>query len=188
MRPVILLDVDGVLADFVGHYIDTLEWCGKVQVCREDIVNEDIPGCLQLTTHQRQTAEMLIASAGAAERIRALEGAATAVATLRGMGRVVFVTTPWPGAATWVHDRLQWLGVRFGCRPEDYFPVADKSLVDGAVMIDDSLRNVAMWHRPGRLTLLWDTPHNRSTEPPAGITRVTSWDAVFEAVRFHLGQ
>ena len=187
MRPVILLDVDGVLADFVGFYIEALEWC-KVQARRETIVNEDIPGCLQLTAHQRRTAEKVIESPGAAGRIKALDGAATAVSTLRNMGRVVFVTTPWPGADTWVHDRYQWLGVLFGCRSEDYFPVADKSLIAGDVMIDDNMRNVVMWHRPERLTLLWDTPHNRSSEPPAGIDRVSDWDAVFVAVRNHLGQ
>lgn len=71
---------------------------------------------------------------------------------------VFFATVPWPWGKTWCFDRTQWLSSRFPSIPVSF--VHDKSVVAADALIDDSVRNLDRFN--GRRVLM-RSPYNADT-------------------------
>jgi 5'(3')-deoxyribonucleotidase len=178
MKPIILLDVDGVLADFVGHLSAT---CSALDVSMPP------PGAWSfdfrsfLTNKQRKTAIGVLSDARSdgghfARTLPVIEGAQDAVERLRLHGSVYIVTTPWESNPTWESERRAWLLRNFDVRPNHIVSTAAKYLVRGDLFVDDKPEHVAEWsaeHRNGHARL-FNQPHNVSA--PMNLMRVARWD------------
>lgn len=180
VKPIILLDVDGVLADFIGHLIAQCESSGTPMPPREDWTFY-WDTCL---THEQRSAayrlldDQLLRPSTGAEFCRTLpviEGAQEAVAFLSQIGKVYIVTATWRACAGWEKARRDWLKEHFGIHPRDVISTSEKHLVRGDLFIDDKPNQVSAWSEanPFGAARLFHRPHNRGA--PFTMQRVHDW-------------
>jgi 5'(3')-deoxyribonucleotidase len=164
-KPLVLVDVDGVVADFVGATIRALGGGFK----HDDVKDFNFVGTPDF---DRVKAEAAWVSPGFVTNIPVLRYAIEGIMQLREISDVVFCTAPFEGAPCWVSERVRWLERHFGAAPEEIIFAKDKSLVVGDMLVDDKCANL---DRPGSwLPVCWDQPWNRMYR---GL-RVTSWRGV----------
>lgn len=179
----VLIDVDGVC----GKFHD------KARAVIKDVFNLDIPleaydrwdvTSVLPTQDMKDRMNEIIAEPGFASSIDPYPEAQAAIREIRKIATVRFVTAPHPKSRTWLQERYEWLVEKFQADHREVIQAYDKIEVVGGMFIDDRPKNVRNWasHHPGRVSLLWDQPYNRSGEAD-GLRRVTSWDQVLEEVR-----
>ena len=139
---VVLLDCDGVLADFVGHLIDRLHAQGH-EVPRDVTDYDFLRGFGEATG---KASRALLKDAGHWRSIPPYEGAAGFVDEIRACGHeVVIVTSPWLSCEAWAHARREWLAEHFDVEARDLIVTSRKELVRGDVFIDDHATTVTAW-------------------------------------------
>jgi 5'(3')-deoxyribonucleotidase len=128
----VLCDVDGVLADFVGGVTRAAQALGS-KTSRDWPVWDIWPN-FEPDLHEE--IEAAICAPGFAWGLSLFPGAGEAVNRIAAKHDLVFVTTPYDRAPTWVFDRAKWL--------RDLWPeipivfTKDKSLVRGDLLIEDN--------------------------------------------------
>lgn len=172
-RPVILLDVDGVLANFIEANLATLRELG-VERQHDDVRAWSVEESLGLTSAQRAQMKARWSEAGFCASIPVYEGAAAGVELLRSIGEVYAVTAPMWSAPTWQHERTEWLMRHFDFTRDQVVSTAAKHLVRGDIFVEDKPETLARWAEawPGALPVLWDRPYNAGVEHPV---RTRSW-------------
>jgi len=171
----ILLDVDGVCADFTGMVRRIVastsggtmpdpvtEW-GFIKALPRDV---------------RYAVEDALDGDGPWTDMEPIPGALDAVKAFRKAGhRVVFVTSPWASCTDWAYVRTGWLRRNMGAGMQDVVITSAKELVRGDVFVDDKPENVAAWREPdypGRLRgYIWDAPYNRKGAVTRNLPRIT---------------
>jgi 5'(3')-deoxyribonucleotidase len=186
MKPRVLVDVDGVLADFVGHTFATLTALGGPERRHENVVQWDI---LDVVPPEfKEGLNQQWHSKGWCQTIPELPGAGRAVRELQSVADLHILTAAFP-APYWHHERLEWLYHRVGVKGRDVTFSCRKEFVYGDVFVDDKTEHVVAWaerHPTGR-AFLWAQPWNNECAPvPENVTRTRSWDLVIEAARHRL--
>jgi 5'(3')-deoxyribonucleotidase len=173
----ILLDVDGVVANFVGRYLQVVKDVTGRDYGDEDVVEWNIATALGLSEQEQDRVHEVVATPGFCFELSVYPGAVAAVRRLAGRHSIVWVTTPSEHNPTWRQDRERWLAEHFGGLGRSLVQTNDKQLVDGDLLVDDRPENCAAWARahPSGLAVLWSRPWNVSATP-AGISRAASWD------------
>ena len=171
----ILVDIDGVCADFASLYLRRLRnLTGRVHFLAE-VTNWDFTKCVSSLREDQLVWESIAAHEGLVAGLRELPQALPTICRWRAAGhRVVAVTHPARRAPDWGYERTEWLLAR-GWAEDDIVLCKDKSLVPGDFLIDDSRANVQRWasvHPTGR-GLLMQQPW-----APEGYT----WDQIKEIV------
>jgi hypothetical protein len=112
----------------------------------------------------------------------AFTGSHELVSRLSALGELWIVTSPMPANDAWCGRRLCWLNRHYGIDRHRVVFAADKSAVDGVVLIDDYAKNLHQWEDggPGRRGILWEQPYSRDGYPWTGWT-VRGVDAAVEA-------
>lgn len=139
---IILLDVDGVLADFVGAVRGI---CAELD--HDLVVNTfDFTKQLQLQ-HPLAYQHYLERSAerGFCYGMQRYRGAVQFLKQLRKLGDVVAVTATLKHCPTWSHERKQWLA-DLGFQQQDIIFAVRKDLVVGDFFVDDKLSNLETWN------------------------------------------
>lgn len=191
VRPLVLLDVDGIFVDFhrealraavgaairAGHPFRTsveefptwdmrigLESCGA-----PDFV---ISECLSA-----------IAERGFNESVPPTPEAMTFLPQLRGLSTVIAVTTPNENSDTWVEERIRWMRRHFDMHASDIVFTCMKELIQGDFFVDDKPENVLMWRdrNPDGIGLLWDAPYNRDVHE-CDPMRIKGWGNLLDSV------
>ncbi len=178
----ILLDVDGVLCDFVSGYLELVKrvgWLGDFTLA--DVTDWSFQKALGLSNDCVRDVEALLFEPGFVRGLSSLPGTYEGVAALEKAGHdLVFVTSPWRGHPTWAHERDQWITERW---PDaKIVSTNQKQFIKGDVLIDDKPEHVERWceeHVAG-FGLVWDAPYNR--ERDTGDYRVTNWSDVLECI------
>jgi 5'(3')-deoxyribonucleotidase len=173
----ILLDIDGVCADFIGAC------CAKVSappynyaVTPADVTHFQLEKCLP-----NSIANLMFSFAsmeGFCEELPWYPGAKEFVAELHKLGEVVVVTSPLKSSRTWCWERRQWL---LG-HVNKIVHTQHKEMVYGDVLIEDSLSNAHKWsnaHRAGKVVLV-DRPWNQDVFDGFGV-RVKSYEEALKA-------
>jgi 5'(3')-deoxyribonucleotidase len=159
----IFIDCDGVLSNTVGRILKAVNASRKAPpyATEEDITNFDFRKCHALTHEEQELCYALLRSQGFAKELSAYEGAEAFLVGLRGISRVVCLTSPMHGAPDWAYCRVGWLAAR-GFSPRDIVQCEDKALLCAAitdVLIDDAVHNIAEWPA---MRVLIDRPWNRA--------------------------
>lgn len=174
----VLIDVDGVLADFVTPLL---------KACGSSLTLEQITEYEFFTHHmsqdQRARAFEVCDTPQFWADLPVISGAQVAVEHIRAKYPVVFLTQPWSGCRQWHKVRLAWLGRHFGATHREFVPLHGslKHLVDGLVLIEDSPANLEAWarHHPDRLSVIFNQPWNRRlvqvSEDKSTLWRVGDW-------------
>lgn len=194
-----LVDVDGVLADFLGEVLYRLppKSTGK-RVSKEEVTTWEIfdsPAFAEFA-HLRRDVYDSIKREGGCYNIAPLPGAREGFAALREVADVTIVTSPFSGSKTWVHERLLWLRDFFEVEEKDVIFAHDKRMIRGDMLIDDKPANVYSWFGdemqartavdPYAIACLWDHPFNRANADAVSeypIVRVTDWEQVLDLAK-----
>lgn len=199
MRPIVLLDCDGPLADFTTHYLVALARVtnGKALHTAEEVDRWAIHDCqffhdaavrfgVEREVLKRKV-DAEVTAPGFCAHIPVQKGSQNAVAELRSLAQVYVVTSPWNSGATWMHERERWLLQHFDIGHKSVFHCSSKFLVRGDVFVDDKADHVATWAKawPDSRAFLFDMHHNKrddvghSGRPSAR----GGWDEVIRHVR-----
>lgn len=157
----VLLDVDGVVCDFIGGFLELVYKATGKKFHHRDLTDWSFEKCLGLTSDDMKKIEFLMGGYGFVLSLSVLPGAQEGIEMLRTAGHeVVFVTSPYPGHPTWMYERDVWLKERW---PDiDVVHTEKKVHVDGHFLIDDKVSKLVAWERgrKGRKPICWTMPHN----------------------------
>lgn len=179
----ILLDVDGVIADFTGGVLSDIEHILGRYYEPHQVTRWSIKEALGLSDRDwKRIVDESICREGFAYFLDPYPGAVAAVNQLADAHDVYFVTSPFYSGETWMHDRTEWLCKHFGqTQGRKVVHTSHKHLVDGDFLVDDKPETVWEWARVhvGRVGVLWDRPYNRRS----GLTlRTNDWDRLREII------
>lgn len=158
----VLMDVDGVLGDFVGSVLSNLAMTFVDAPKIGTIGSRHLFD--YLTPKQRKHAEAYLAQAGTAYAIDEYAEARELVRAIREHNKVFFVTSPWDNSPTWVFDRRRWLMERFGADSAEIVYTRSKYLVRGDVLIEDYPLQAVEWRAEWKagVALLVQRPWNNA--------------------------
>jgi len=135
----LLLDCDGILADFVGGILNELRENELVDLRPEDFPNWEI--FRQLDEYGpgiREFAGVVARRPGFCLNLPVYAGAKEGVQKLLDAGVELFiVTSPLIGSETWAHERDLWLAKNFGIPSSRVVHTQSKHIVQGDVFVDD---------------------------------------------------
>jgi 5'(3')-deoxyribonucleotidase len=178
-RPLVLLDCDGILSDFVGWFLLKIEQRLGVSYHREDVTRfdfSDLSGWSEIS----KEAWDLCRAPGFARNMPVLDGAKDGVARLQEIADVEICTSPMSGAPTWTHERDEWLERHFDIDRKNVHHVRKKYRMPADMLLDDSGENADAYRAHAAGTpVLWDRSYNREFDH----IRVYNWDGVLREVR-----
>jgi len=148
MKRILLCDVDGVLADFVGGVCKLLPpgTLTPSMVTCWDFIDPAPKGLLSEHHHRLVTAACSYGSFW--ESLPYYDGAGNALEAIRQSDiEVVALTSPWDSCSTWSGARTAWLKA-LGFTRHQVIITPRKELVRGNYFLDDKPEHVAAWmHR-----------------------------------------
>lgn len=174
----ILLDVDGVVADFIGKTFQDLVAEGGPAHTAEDLQEWD----LHVLVHEKwdATMESFWHREGWVDTMHPYQGAREGVHALRDAGHEVYwVTTAMHAAPFWMWERRQWLLREMDATDHDILFASHKHIVLGDIFVDDKPANVSRWAQahPKGHGVLWAQPWNRLATFSSG-GRTNKWENI----------
>lgn len=162
----ILLDCDGVLADFVTPAFEIANGITGKNLHPDELDRWDIADFFGLDKKQETNFYECMKSQGfARHNLVPYPEAKKAVEKLKTLGHVHIVTSPMH-SRTWCYDRWEWLAHHFDIHRRNVIHADQKHLVTGDFFLDDKPENVRAWKERHHLGwgFLLDRPFNRSTD------------------------
>lgn len=160
----ILVDADGVMADFTSAYLNVLADITGRYHSSSEVTSWEFKECVASEDEDKAVWARIRETPGLVRNLAPIWGLKSALAELRQLGDVVCVTSPVWGT-TWAEERYHWLAEHGDFGRRDIVFASDKSHVHGDVLIDDHVKNLAEWfHEHGQrrgYPLLVDQPYNR---------------------------
>lgn len=177
--PRVLLDVDGVLADFLAPSLPVLARLTGRTWAESEFKTWDI-----FDTVPRQYEKPFfdaVNTPGWCLNIPVFEEAVAGVARLRELADLYVVTSPMNHVPTWMFEREQWLREHFSIPHKRVVHTSAKFLCLGDILVDDKPANILAWEaeHPNGIGLLWDQPYNQNIQVRH---RVTDWTQVLRVV------
>lgn len=159
----VLLDCDGVLADFVGPVLAALNAELGTSFTPDQVTEYDIPKALGLDDKRRRLFYMLANKMAVIDQ-PVLPGAVAGVRRLREIADVYVVTAPWVGHTTWASERFAWLYHQLGISFRNVVITTAKYLCVGDVFVDDKTSTLVEWgeRHPDGIAVQWQATHNRN--------------------------
>jgi 5'(3')-deoxyribonucleotidase len=163
----ILLDVDGVLAEFTHHLCDQIaQHCEKPNpgsFSEWDFI------AAHLDDNQKKVAEGILSDASFWASQPLVPGAQEAVERFVRAGHDVhIVTSPWLSCQTWADTRMTWLFKNLGIKSKSVHIASSKHIYNGDIFVDDKIDHVRAWKHEQtinemyeRQAFLFDAPYNR---------------------------
>jgi 5'(3')-deoxyribonucleotidase len=180
----LLLDCDGVLADFTTRVIQLINSVLGTKYTVEDIDIGDFCAALGLDRSDSARVKQKIGKTlGFAASILPYPSAtAERVAKLQEIADVYIVTSPWNSNPTWVYEREAWLFEHYKIKTSNILHGSAKYICDGDVFVDDKVEALKEWQdqHPDGVAVKWETLHN-SKEPWPVATN--DWDVLLGIVK-----
>ena len=167
----ILVDCDGVLADFASAALDLIEERTGDRHTHEELVHWDVFKSVD-KAHLEHVLQDAVEHEGFCLGLKPFDGARTFMKVLKDRYEEVYILTSPFVAREWVYERTRWLEGHFGIDPRDIVHAKDKKVVFGHALIDDSGKNLRSWGGawPEGIPILMDAPYNQGdTEFQRGV-------------------
>lgn len=179
-RPRVLLDIDGVVGDFISSALEIVTELGVAGLTADGIVDTRMENLLP--SEHRETFLDRLRQRGFCTRLRPYPGAVEFVRELQRRHDVAVVTTAMPGSETWAHERENWLAETFDLRT--VISTRHKDWIVGDYLIEDTIANAVAWTHahPHGVAMLIDRPYNRGYTLIDRIVRCRSLPAVLGAI------
>ncbi len=158
MSKIILLDCDGVLANFAGA-LNKLTGTKPSDVVSWDYFSTNHKGVMRKACADREFWRALDPVPGAKEGVATLKR----YAKLEG-ARILVCTSPWHSCDGWASSRWYWLEHHFGIKPRDVIIGSAKELIKGDVLVEDNGKTLFRWmmvQAPPGLPIIFDAPYNQ---------------------------
>lgn len=187
MKPEILLDIDGVAANFIEGCIPAAENIIGRRVFHDDIDQFMIERALGMS--EEQTAELYkyVMAEGWCRALPAYEGAKEAVAEMQKYATVIPVTAHFFASKHWVYERDAWIIDHLGIAQTDIIHTHRKFQIDGDVLIDDKVSHLTSWiaRRPMKRGVLFKRRYNEKERWTSDfrIEVIDGWTALVEYLR-----
>ncbi|MEM6997975.1 MAG: hypothetical protein AAF413_03645 [Patescibacteria group bacterium] len=158
----ILIDMDGVVVDFVGGVLAGLQKHG-VRIRRENINHFTY---LDWASEHADWAKEIAQADGFFLRLDPLPGAIDGVNELRSKHDIRFCSAPLPGNKTCETDKRAWIEKYFDKQlADEAFIGSDKTMCDGDYLIDDN-PEVAGSKEPSWQHIVFDQSWNYASSAP----------------------
>lgn len=158
----LLLDVDGVIADFYGQTRRDLVRAGGPELAPDPASWHFLDS---IGAKWRDVIWDIWHAEGWVGRIPTYDGSVEAVNSARRLGYDVhFVTSVgFVTHRTWHRERVEWLTNWFRADPADVTFTSKKEFVRGDIFVDDKAGVPQEWARmnPDGIGVIWDHPYNR---------------------------
>ncbi len=186
--PRVLLDVDGVLANWTASAIDvaakiTGKFFSMEELCSwnifETIGHEHYEACNEAFQEE-----------GFCASIQPYAPALSGFRMLREHAEV-FVVTSATHSKYWHYERCEWLKKHFDIDPSRICFTDNKHHVRGDIFVDDKLSNVWEWYNcnKDRVSLLWAQPYNKLDRYDQSVSRwpatcrIDGWSSLIDVAR-----
>ena len=176
VKPVILLDCDEVLSDFVSSVLQEVFVLTGTMRDRNTILGWNIAEQLNLSEWEDRCLKEQIKSEGFCAGLKLVPGAVEGVRSLREWADVRVITSPYP-SPFWEFERREWLHEAFGFhRENEIIQTGGKTIVHGDVLVDDKYETIRDWSArwPMSDAILWLAPWNDHRGWTGATT--TGWD------------
>lgn len=187
-KPIVLLDVDGVLGDFLTPaYAIAKEHFGIDKVAEDQDV-WDMAEFLGLSKEQEKEFFEHIKKPGFHDVIKPYAESIEGVRALHAIANVHILTSPMFGK-TWCSERWDWLYQHYGIKSANVTHSHQKQYVFGHALIDDKPMTIEKWvarhRRDYGVGILWHQRYNAvaSIRDISGVVVAKSWDDVLKIVR-----
>lgn len=170
----ILVDMDGVIADWGSAYNESLDLFGADAA---SIPRHEQQTTFDLNANRTERERAIIAAvmveAGFYSRLRPIPGARSALKAMLKAGHDVRIcTSPWVSNPTCASDKLNWVADHYGSHwAQRVILTTDKTLVVGDFLIDDK-PEVKGDAAPTWEHIIFDQPYNRMV---MGRRRIVDW-------------
>lgn len=182
----ILIDCDGVLANSVEY---ALTWIRREtgHALKEshvkNVTNMNIFRSIGFEVLENKFWNMMANEPGHVMAIQPYPGSREAMDALRMLGHRVRCVTRATHGRAWYYERVEWLNLRMGFATDDVIFAAEKSDVQGDILLDDNPEVIRSW-KGGRWALLWDRPWNQEHKKSATpLPHLESWDIFLSLVQ-----
>lgn len=187
-KPILLLDCDGVLANFIEATLRILKKHDPhIDYKHGDVHTWDQFDSFPNHLPYRDAVYEELKQPGGCATIPVYDGAKEGVAALQEMVDIVILTSPFKGGETWVHERELWLEKHFGISHKKMIHTGLKELVFGDIFVDDKPEHIINWSRrhPAGHAIVWHQRYNEEHEDLHGnhIYRADGWKDLVELVR-----
>jgi 5'(3')-deoxyribonucleotidase len=159
----ILIDVDGVFANFADYYLDYLNFVFETNYKYEDITDFDMEKSLELNDFQKFIMDRWRSKPGIASNLSVDQDVVDTIILLDAISDVYFLTSHLSSNPTWVYERDLWLQHHFGPNlGRKVIYTKHKQAVTGDIFIDDCYENIVKWaeYNPKGAAYLWTAPWN----------------------------
>lgn len=179
VKPIVLLDVDGVVVDFASAFRRFVQMgVDKKLPAVEVFTDHDIENCMNLSAQELSDLDHRLFSNDVwPAYIAPTSYVVNKVEELKKFSEIVFVTAPWPKCPTWTWHRDDMLKIQFP--GVDRIHTSAKHRVKGDILIDDKFDTLAVDRGQTWRGVLWTQPWNRNEKWD---DRVSDWDDVLRLV------
>ena len=184
-KPIVLLDVDGVLANWLDP---ALEIAGRISGKTYEPSQMTTWDLFDLVSRDHEEACYVeFCKQGFCSSLKPLPGSIEAVTELQKTSEVHIVTSP-THSPFWYYERVEWLADHYKIPKKKVHFSSHKELIRGDIFVDDALHHATHWaeaHPYGR-SFLWDAYYNRNEPSSRKFIRITDWSPViYIASRFN---
>jgi 5'(3')-deoxyribonucleotidase len=164
MLPEVLLDIDGVAANFIEGCRPAAERLIGRPVHHDEIDQWLIEKALGLDEAQTKELYRHVMEEGWCRSLPAYEHAKESVARIREFATVIPVTAHFFDSKTWAWERDEWILAHLEIPKTDIVHTHRKFQIDGDVLIDDKPEHLRRWHarHPHGRALLFQRNYNRN--------------------------
>ena len=190
MKPTVLLDVDGILADFTTAALRVVHAKTGRMYKPSDVKTWDLFDSIPEPAAKAAVyAEMK--EPGGCSSIPLYPEALEGIARLSQDAEIVIVTSPWKGSDTWAGERERWLEEHFGAHISHVIHARQKERVHGDIFVDDKASHVNGWVKywvdsgrdPACRGVLWQNNNGIEEEVDARVLRANGWSDILKLVR-----
>lgn len=141
------IDVDGVLADFIGHCCNYASPALRAacEKSRSELSYHDVFSSLE-KGEESKLWRFIEENPGFVRDIPMFEGVQKLISDLRELGTLIAVTSPASSPPTWGHEREHWLVQNLGFKRGHIIQTPGKEFVDVDVLIEDNPGHLERWY------------------------------------------
>lgn len=187
-KPRLLLDIDGVCANFVASALDAIYQVTGRRRQPEEITGWDIVASLGLSEMESKWLDNCIGHPRFCRDLAPFPGVHEAIAELKELADVYPVTAPFDPtiAPHWVPEREAWIAEHLGIARGKIVQTSVKYLVGGDYLVEDKTSALVQWDQehPCGEGVLVTRPYNE--KDAWGGVRVTGLAGVVALVRSRL--
>jgi 5'(3')-deoxyribonucleotidase len=162
--PEVLLDIDGVAANFIEGCRPVAEHLIGRSFHHDDIDQWLIEKALGMDDAQTKALYFQVMEEGWCRTLPVYEQARECVAKIREYATVIPLTAHFHDSKTWVWERDEWILEHLGISKIDVIHTHRKFQVDGDVLIDDKTSHLQRWQarRPSCRAVLFQRKYNEN--------------------------